>query len=248
MECITQTGKRGIAKNDLYDKFYSERFLDKFLIYHAFIGKYNIEETNFEESELLAFSKIEVDRSHIITSYMSLKEISAYYFDDSKYISKKTRLHETILKILGVTELPIDKHDQQFVFVLHCKNKFPKAIILCENFNQLRKPRKDDIEFWFAGGRNTAKLKFVVEPTIPFYYLGDWDNRGIEIYQDIKKNIFPKIQILIPSEPIKLSDVVSEWKTEIDYTLFPEKTIPILKRLIPDKWIEEENIRHDLLD
>jgi hypothetical protein len=105
----------------------------------------------------------------------------------------------------------------------------------------------DDVEFWFAGGRNTAKLKFVSEPTIPFYYLCDWDNRGIEIYQDIKKNIFPNIQMLIPQEPIKFDNIISKWKTEIDYSLFSKEAKTILEKLIPAKWIEEESVNHELL-
>lgn len=105
----------------------------------------------------------------------------------------------------------------------------------------------NDVELWFAGGRNTAKLKFVNEPIIPFYYLCDWDNRGIEIYQDIKNNIFPHIEIIVPQEPIKFSDIIRVWKTQIDFSLFSDEAKSLLGKLIPEKWIIEESINHKLL-
>lgn len=111
----------------------------------------------------------------------------------------------------------------------------------------MSKPRLNDVELWYAGGRNTAKLKFISEPTIPFYYLCDWDNRGIEIYQGIKRNFFPNIQILIPQEPIKQTDIVRKWKTEIDYSLFSVEAKTLLQKLIPEKMIIEESIKHKLL-
>jgi len=77
--------------------------------------------------------------------------------------------------------------------------------------------------------------------------LCDWDNKGIEIYQDIKKNIFSRIEIIIPQEPIKFSNIESVWKTQIDYSLFSDKAKRLLGRLIPEKWVEEESINHNLL-
>ena len=151
------------------------------------------------------------------------------------------------MKVLNVSELPVKEHDQQFLWVLNCKSKVPSAIILCENSNKLSKPRLTDVELWYAGGRNTAKLQFVSEPTIPFYYLCDWDNRGIEIYQSIKKNYFPNIEILVPQEPIMFRDKIRVWKTQIDKSLFSNEANQLLQKLIPEKWIEEESINHKLL-
>lgn len=131
--------------------------------------------------------------------------------------------------------------------VLHCQTMNPNAIILCENDNLLRKPRLREIELWHAGGRNTAKLKYIKPPAIPFYYHCDWDNRGMEIYQDIKSNIFPEIQLIIPQPPIKLLDVRSTWKTKINPELFTQKALDLLQQIIPNKWIEEESINHLLL-
>lgn len=247
MELIEDVNKKTVSKTNLYDSFYKKELLSQFKSFENMLSSHNLTETNFQKEELTALVRIQNDREEILITEKTQKEIGTLYFDSAKYLTEGSSLYKAILAILQVTELPTKEHNQQFLFVLHCKNKTPKTIILCENLNQLSKPRLDNVEFWFAGGRNTAKLKFVSEPTIPFYYLCDWDNRGIEIYQDIKKNIFPNIQLLIPQKPIKFVSIVSKWKTKIDYSLFPDEAKQILEQLIPEKWIEEESINHELL-
>lgn len=247
MEYVVTSTKKTIAKTNLFDTFYSESLQENFNSFKSLIDRYNLADTNFAETELAALVRIERERELILDSGKSLKEISTLYFDSAKYLNKPSRLYSAVLKVLDAYELAIDEHDQQFLFVLHCKIKVPKAIVLCENDNQVRKPRLNDIELWYAGGRNTAKLQFINEPTIPFYYLCDWDNRGIEIFQSIKRNYFPKIEILIPQEPIKLVDKIREWRTPIDYSLFPIEAKQLIEKLIPEKWIEEESINNSLL-
>lgn len=247
MELIEDVDKKTVAKTKLYDSVYKKELLSQFKSFETVLNLHDLTETNFQEEELSALVRIQNDREEILITGKTQKEIGTLYFDSAKYLTEGSSLYKAILKILQVTELPTKEHNQQFLFVLHCKNKTPKTIILCENLNQLSKPRLDNVEFWFAGGRNTAKLKFISEPAIPFYYLCDWDNRGIEIYQDIKKNIFPNIQILIPQEPIKFDNIISKWKTEIDYSLFSNEARQLLEKIIPEKWIEEESINHELL-
>lgn len=246
MNYIVERGK-SVYKTDLYNNFYQKRISEKFHQYNQLIEKYRFADTNFNEKQLESLIKIEADKDQILDENKSIKEISTLYFDSAKYLKKTYKIFEIILKILDIKELPIDEHDQQYMWILHCKNVIPKVIILCENDNQIRKERLNDIELWYSGGRNTAKLKHIVEPVVPFYYLCDWDNKGIEIYQDIKKNIFPNINILIPQEPIKFLDIKSEWKTKIDFSLFSEEAQKLLKIIIPQKWIEEESIKHELL-
>lgn len=246
MEYFTQE-KKTLIKTERFDSFYLQKYEKQFNSFNKLLSDYELTETNFELNELEALLRIATDKEKLSDKEITQKEISTLYFDDAKYLKKGTKLCDAVMQILEIETLAVDEHDQQFLTVLHCKNKIPKAIILCENDNQIKKPRLNDIELWFAGGRNTAKLKFVVEPTIPFYYLCDWDNRGIEIYQDIKRNIFSNIQILVPQEPIKQTDIKREWKTEIDYSLFSDDAKAILKNLIPEKWIEEESINHELL-
>lgn len=246
MEYFTQE-KKALIKTERFDSFYLQKYDKQFKSFIKLLSDYELTETNFELNEIESLLKIATDKEKLSDKDITQKEISTLYFDDAKYLKKGTKLCDAVIRILEIETLAVDEHDQQFLSVLHCKNKIPKAIILCENDNQIRKPRLNDIELWFAGGRNTAKLKFVIEPTIPFYYLCDWDNRGIEIYQDIKRNIFRNIQILVPQEPIKQTDIKREWKTEIEYSLFSDEAKIILKKLIPEKWIEEESINHELL-
>lgn len=246
MEYFVQE-KKILVKTDRFDSFYLQKYEKQFNSFNKLISDYNLTETNFELNELEALVRIASDKENLSDKVITQKEISTLYFDDAKYLKKGTKLCDAVMQVLELDTLAVDEHDQQFLFVLHCKNKIPKTIILCENDNQIKKPRLNDVELWFAGGRNTAKLKFVVEPTIPFYYLCDWDNRGIEIYQSIKKNYFPKIEILVPQEPIKPLDKIREWKTEIDHSLFSDEAKTLLKKLIPEKWIEEESINHELL-
>jgi hypothetical protein len=246
MEYFTQE-KKMLFKTERFDSFYLQKFQEQFNQFNKLISDYNLTETNFELTELEALLRIANDKEKLSDKDITQKEISTLYFDDAKYLKKGTKLCDAVMQVLELDTLAVDEHDQQFLYILHCKNKIPKTIILCENDNQIKKPRLNDVELWFAGGRNTAKLKFVVEPTIPIYYLCDWDNRGIEIYQSIKKNYFPRIEILVPQEPIKPLDKIREWKTEIDYSLFSNEARLLLKKLIPEKWIEEESINHELL-
>jgi hypothetical protein len=247
MEYITSSNKNLIQKTPLYDDFYLESLQQKFHQYALLLNKYQLQDTNFNEKDLVALCSIELNKEAILYEGKSVKEISTLYFDDAKYLKKGVKLFEAVLKVLEVDTLPVDEHDQQFLHILHCKNKVPRIVILCENDNQLRKPRLEDVELWFAGGRNTAKLKYVPEPTVPFYYLCDWDNRGIEIFQDIKKHIFPSIELLVPEGAVKHSELRSIWKTSIDYSLFTEEAISLLDNLIPESWIEEESINHRFL-
>jgi len=240
--------KKALVKTERFDSFYLQKHQEQFDNFSKLISEYDLAETNFELNELEALLKISNEKESISEKVITQKEISTLYFDDAKYLKKGTKLCDAVMQILELDTLAVDEHDQQFLFVLHCKNKTPKAIILCENDNQIKKPRLNDIELWYAGGRNTAKLKFINEPTIPFYYLCDWDNRGIEIYQDIKRNIFPNIEIIIPQEPIKLLDKIRDWKTQIDNSLFSSEANQLLEKLIPEKWIEEESINHNLLN
>lgn len=236
-------------KTKEFEELFKEEIFPSFQKYNSFIKKFQIVglENYFTIKEIESLMKIQSDREQILDSEKSQKEIATLYFDSAKYLTKPSQLYDAVLKVLDVSELSVDEHDQQFLWVLNCKNKVPKAIILCENSNKLCKPRLKDVELWYAGGRNTAKLEFVSEPTIPFYYLCDWDNRGIEIYHCIKKNHFPKIEILVPQEPIKFSDKIRDWKTQIDGSLFSNEANQLLEKLIPEKWIEEESINHPLL-
>lgn len=235
--------KNKYFKTEAFDDFYKNTHLVEFNTLTLLLSRHLLTHTNFQITDVQALLRIENDKS-LLEKDTTVKEISTLYFNSAKYLKKGSLLCKAVLSILELEALPVDEHDQQFLYVLHCSSKNPKAIILCENDNLLRKPRLIDIELWHAGGRNTAKLKYINEPSIPFYYLCDWDNRGIEIYQDIKANIFPNIQLIIPTSPIKKLEIKSPWKTKINKDLFTQKEYTLLMELIPNYWIEEESIRN----
>jgi hypothetical protein len=185
------------------------------------------------------------DKEELLKQNISLKEISTTYFKSAKKIKEDSQLYKAILSILGVTSLKRDEHDHQYLWILHAHNKKPRAIILCENDNLLKKSRLKDIEIWYAGGNNTAKLQFVPEPNLPLYYLCDWDSNGLEIYQRIKRDYFQKIEIIIPEKPLlKDMDDDHRWKVEIDDNLFSKEAIKLISLLHnKEKWIEEESIK-----
>ncbi len=231
-----------LKKTDYFDEFYEKKRLNKFERIEKLLIRYDFVSTNLKENDLEKLLKIEEEKDAILDGAFSQKEISTHYFDDSKRLSKSTNLLEAVLKILELKTLRRDEHDQQFLYVLHSQSKTPKAILLCENDNLLRKPRLKAIELWFAGGKNTAKLAYVPAPQVPMYYLCDWDNEGIGIYQRIKREYFPDIQLIVPKTP-KFLPAKFEWKIDVDELLFTEDALQLLKHLMENNlWIEEESI------
>jgi hypothetical protein len=246
MDYIRQVDNKTLVKSVSFDPFYYNTQLGAYLNYETFLNLYGFEDWNLDESDIKSLMQIEEDRDKILGTGKSQKELSALYFGDAKKLRRGSRVYDATVKILKLEALARDEHDQQFLYILHCESLKPKCIVLCENDNKLRKPRLKNIELWHAGGRNTAKLKFIPKPQLPIYYLCDWDNKGMEIYQDIKRNIFNNIELLVPAEPLKSADIKSPWALQIHTELFSQEALQLLDRLIPDKWIEEESINHPL--
>jgi len=194
-----------LNKTDLCDGFYERKHLAQFKRIKEMLVRYDFVNTNLKGNDLEILLNIEQKKDDILHKEFTQKEIATRYFDDSKYLKTGSKLHEIILKILDVETLRRDEHDQQFLWVLHCQSKTPTAVVLCENDDQLRKPRLEDIELWFAGGNNTAKLA----PETPKYL------------------------------PIQ-----SEWKTNVDKSLFRENAMQLLEHLTENNlWIEEESMK-----
>lgn len=236
--------KNKILKTDNFDSFFEQKWKVKYDEIKRFYEAYPFETYNFEMELIDSLMALAHNKEDIIENDLSLKEISTNYFGGAKKIKKRSSLYKAILLTLECDTLKVDEHDQQYLWVLHCENRKPRAVVLCENDNSLRKPRLNDIELWFAGGNNTNKLQYVIEPNIPFYYLCDWDNRGIEIFQRVK-HLFPKIQLLMPHEPIKYKTLKEDqrWTIMINQNLFTEKELYIIEQLINhNQWIEEESI------
>ena len=242
--------KNKIYKAESFDVFYEQKWKAEYENIFSFLNRNELTESNFELEEIESLQNVEKQKDLIIESERSLKEISTDYFGSAKKVKKGTKLFTALLSVLELESIKADEHDQQYLMVLHAANKCPRAIVLCENDNLLRKPRLKDIELWHAGGNNTSKLAFINEPQLPFFYLCDWDNKGLEIFQRIKRNYFPQIQIIVPSEPIKYKRMKNDvnWLVNFNYTAFPECAKPILEHLLRNnEWIEEESVRLNLM-
>ncbi len=234
-------GKKLIKAGD-FDEMYERKYADFFQDISNLLSQYELSGTNFKEQDLRVLQRIKTSKTDILNQGLSQKEISSTYFDDSKYLKSGSKLYQAVSRLLEIDQLDRAEHDRQFLYVLHCASRQPKIIILCENLNRLKKPRLQDIELWYAGGSNTAKLQYVLQPDLPLYYLCDWDNNGISIYQHIKKQYFPTIELLVPEAP-KLLSVISEWTISFDKNLFSTEAWSLLGLLIQQNyWIEEESI------
>ncbi len=244
MGLITVPEKSVIRKLNGYDEIFKSRYYKDFLFALELINKYDLYNINFTLEEFKALKEIEADKD-TISNNITLKEISSIYFKSAKKIKNGTKLHKAILSVLNVDSLAEDEHDQQYLWVLHCKSKSPTNIVICENKNLLTKRRLNKTELWYAGGKNITKLKYVNIPGIPVYYFCDWDNDGIETYYNVKK-IVKNVEIIVPKEPIKYKSTKNhiKWRIKIKHNLLSDEASKLLEYLINnDKWIEEESIK-----
>ncbi len=176
---------------------------------------------------------------------LTLKEVSSLYFDDAKTVKEGSNLYKAICKILAREDFA---KGQQFLQVLHCTQGSPAYIVLCENENQLHKKRKTNIEIWVAGGYNVPKLDFLPQPFCPIFYLGDFDQDGMDIFLKVQKYL-PSIQLLLPPNYKELAKNItqtqhrSQWKADFPFHLFPPKAQVVLRFLVQtQQWIEEESM------
>lgn len=149
--------------------------------------------------------------------HCSGRRISTWGFTDvlqnEKYLEKSDSLIRAVKQLLQIDELANDK-DQQYKYVLQCPT--PAKIVLCENLDLLKrpsKPRKHNIELWYAGGKNINKLNYIGPINLPIFYSCDWDYDGLLIYQMVK-DIIPQIRLLPPTgvpKSIKATDHNSHW-------------------------------------
>ncbi len=232
-----------------FQKIYANKHLNKYKQVYRFLEENSLSDTNFDIDNIERLIEISNDKEQIIeTENVSRKEISTNYFDSSKALKKDSKLYEAVIKILDLKQLAEDENDLQYLWILHPTIK-TKAILLCENDNYIRtKPRHDYIEIWYAGGANTKKLQYAPKIKVPIFYLCDWDNNGLTIYQRIKQKYLPDIELIIPNEPIKfLPKDNNHWKSKIEQDLFNKQANKIINKLIANSlWIEEESIKFDI--
>ncbi len=249
---LNQYNKLDYFNPEYFEEFkniYESKHFKEFSKIEQFLNEYDLTNTNLDLQQIEILLKINQEKKQIIEKEnISRKEISTIYFNNSKTLKKNTKLYNAILQILDIEQLAEDEHDLQYLWILHPKIE-TQAILLCENDNYIRtKPRNDYLEIWYVGGANTAKLKYAPKNEYPKYYLCDWDNNGLTIYQRIKTRYLPDIQLIHPQKTIKfLKKSDKHWKSKIDNSLFTEKAIELINYLIDNSlWIEEESIKFEI--
>jgi len=251
-------------KNHGFDQYYENNHKDNYDAYIAFLERNQLlkSQLRFKEDDIRILMEIEKGmesgdlqalRDQIVDSEETVRGVSRMFFKNEKYLLKSEALTNAVKQLLNIKELADDR-DQQYRYVLDCDH--PKFIILCENIDFLKRPtvpRKHNIELWYAGGKNIAKLDYVDSRRLPIYYSGDWDYDGLKIFEAVKRKI-PEIIILFPNgtpKSIKESAHNSLWRYDdklsgLHQNLFNEKEQQLIASLIKNKeWIMEES--NDLL-
>ena len=252
-----------LIQGEGFQAYYERYHLENFCKYKDFLERNGLlkPQTRFEERDVQVLMNLEAKmksgelleiRDQMIEAEESVRGVSSMFFKNEKYLLGKNALINAVKHILNITELADDK-DQQYKYVLECEN--PKAIVLCENLDFLKKPsrlRKHNIELWYAGGKNVAKLDYVDTRGLPVFYSCDWDYDGLLIYQMVKEKI-KDIELLMPnaeSKSIKSTDHNSLWKSRskpgmlsgLDTRLYSDNYQKKIRHLIEsDHWITEEN-------
>ncbi len=258
------TKKEIIVKNKaLFDQTFRSRYLNKYndcLDLLKSIGE-NTPQCKFDVDDILRLKEMKQQmdsgelneiRSQIVSSNETRRGVSLMFFKHEKHLDASEALERAVKKILDIDQFA-DNRDFQYLYVLHCNT--PKAIVLCENLYFLKmpeKPRINNIELWYAGGRNIEKLNYADRRGIPIYYSCDWDYDGLDIFKNVK-SIIPEIILLTPNglpRDINRTEHKSLWRnaenpillSNLDVDLFSENQKRLIEKLISNNlWIVEES-------
>lgn len=251
--------KQDVIKRDGFEKLYRRKFLDDFNQFDMFLRNNKLlkPQTRFEENDIRILISINEQvengelyevRKQIILNEETVRGVSLMFFKDEKYLEGKSSLVDAVKQLLDIEELANDK-DQQYLYVLECHK--PKKIVLCENLDFLKRPaapRANNIELWYAGGKNISKLDYIDTRGLPIFYSCDWDYDGLKIFELVIEKI-PQIQLLNPNgsaRSIKESDHKSLWLdgslSGLNKDLYSEFQKEIINNLvINNEWIVEES-------
>lgn len=252
-----------VSNNSVFQNTFRKLYLDKYKICFELLE--SIGENNphcrFEVDDILRLEEMrlqmisgELDeiRKQIIASNETRRGVSLMFFKNEKHLDSSEALERAVKTILKI-EAFADSRDFQYLYILQCHN--PKAIVLCENLYFLKmpeKPRKHNIELWYAGGRNIEKLVFTQNRNLPVYYICDWDYDGLDIFKSVKK-IIGTIELLTPNgEPkdIVKTEHKSLWKNRdnpdslsgLPSELYSENQKDLIQDLVrTNTWIVEES-------
>ncbi|MFP8894046.1 hypothetical protein [Chryseobacterium sp. EZn1] len=244
---------------DGFAEIYEKDYLEKFNRYETFLSDNELlkPQLRFEESDIQILIGIKEDmdngnleplREQIIKNEATVRIVSLMFFKNEKYLLGKEALINAVKLLLDIDELADDK-DLQYKYVLECKDT--NCIVLCENIDFLKRPtlaRANNIELWYAGGKNVAKLDYADTRGLPIYYSCDWDFDGLFIIYPLVKEKIQTIQLLTPNgvpKGIIETEHGSKWENikdkNIDFLLTP-KQLNLVKELVrKNQWIIEES-------
>ncbi len=243
---------------DGFSEIYEKDYLERYNRYAAFLLENGLlkPQLRFEESDIKILIRIKEDmdtgdllplRKQIIKKEATVRIVSLMFFKNEKYLLGKDALINSVKTILQIEELADDK-DLQYKYVLECTA--PKCIVLCENIDFLKRPRlarDNNIELWYAGGKNVSKLDYADTRGLPIYYSCDWDYDGLFVIYPLVKDKIPAIQLLTPNgfpRGIDETEHNSKWIIGINgfVHLFSKEQSVILSKLIEtNRWIIEES-------
>ncbi|MCF0266344.1 hypothetical protein KW868_17995 [Acinetobacter guillouiae] len=250
-----------ILATENFDKFYKENFQIQYDEAKNFLIESGIEPSakkNFTLENVKILMLIAENKIELKNNPTNIEDFSNEFFETSKYLKNKISLRNAVLKILDITEFPLDKKENQWRLVID--HPTPKAIVLCENKSFLKQPwiaKNVGVKLWYVGGNNIKIIDDIDEMELskPIYYSCDWDLAGLQIYSRLKEKLRSKntdIALLYPNEPHKkISTYIdyhhSHWDStkilsglKMDY--FSENELNLICDLIKNKkWIEEES-------
>lgn len=246
----TQELKEGIKvilKGDGFETYYQKNHLQNYLDYDQFLRNAGLmkPQLRFQEADIQVLMELQAGmisgeltaiRDEIIQAEETVRGVSEMFFKNEKHLEKSESLVSAVKCILAIAELANDK-DQQYKYVLQSHQ--PTRIVLCENLDFLKrpsKPRKHQVELWYAGGKNIDKLNYIGDIPLPIFYSCDWDYDGLLIFQAVKEKI-PNIRLLYPNgrrKSIVETEHDSLWQ-------FPDNP-KLLSGLNPDLYSEREKL------
>lgn len=256
--------KNDILKGNGFEKLYEHKYLNEFNRFKAFLMENALlkSQTRFEEKDIRILMSIreQMDsdelyavREQIIANQESVRGVSLMFFKNEKYLEEKISLVNAVKQLLKIEELANDK-DQQYLYVLQCNE--PNKIVLCENLDFLKRPaapRANNVELWYSGGKNIAKLNYVNTRDLPIYYSCDWDYDGLKIFEAVLEKI-PEIKLLYPNgdpRSIEITEHKSFWQNNIlaglnEMAYNPDQRNLINNLIDKNQWIIEES--NNLID
>ncbi len=261
-------GVKTILKGEGFEEYYQTNHLQNYLAYYGFLENAGLmkSQLRFQEADIKVLMELKAGmesgdlipiRNEIIVAEETVRGVSQMFFRNEKHLEKYDSLVSAVKSILCIPELANDR-DQQYKYVLQSHQ--PKKIVLCENLDFLKRPsrpRKSQIELWYAGGKNIDKLNYIGEINLPIFYSCDWDHDGLLIYQAVKKKI-PAIQLLYPNgkkKSIVQTEHDSIWRfayephllSGLDSSLYTDKEKTLITELIANnEWVMEET--NDLIE